>query len=124
MLTKGVGFGVCVCDCWTGGLADWLASYCLLLNNHPTTPPRVLQNPQDLQALGDVAGVVSRGLSADRISRLPQMTFKQLQQQRSGSGAVGGGGCGADADAEPHRCTICLVDLEDEGEGLILPYRH
>jgi hypothetical protein len=85
---------------------------------------------ENLQALGDVAGVVSRGLSADSIGSIPSLTLRQLSKQRSRSAGPleGAGSSGSSADAcgggdgggtkcldVPHRCTICLVDLEDDG---------
>jgi hypothetical protein len=95
--------------------------------NRPTNPPtnrptdQLTNRPtdQNLQALGDMAGVVSRGLSEAAIQKLPQMTLSQLQQQpgkqqrASDEAEACGGGASA---AEPHRCTICLVDLEEDGE--------
>lgn len=85
---------------------------------------------EDLQALGDVAGTVSRGLAAHSIQTLPQASFKQLASARrrgscggeppaaaAGATAAGEGeGAGAQLVATNlQRCTICLADFEEEG---------
>jgi hypothetical protein len=89
------------------------------------SPPR----SQDLQVLGDVVGVVSRGLSADAIAALPSVTVAQLQHAASGGGGgplsdAARGGPGSSSNGSegcppvvevPHRCSICLVDLDAEG---------
>ncbi|GBF98750.1 hypothetical protein Rsub_11156 [Raphidocelis subcapitata] len=93
---------------------------------------------EDLQVLGEVVGVVSRGLSADAIAALPSVTLAQLHQAASSSGggaaagaaeglcgsSSGGSGAGAPAVEAPHRCTICLVDLEADDVLKLLPCRH
>jgi hypothetical protein len=86
---------------------------------------------QDLQALGDVAGVVNRGLAAHAIQRLPQASFKQLSLQAAAAATAGAADeeqQGTEADvrgdtpaqhlavASLERCTICMDDFVDEGE--------
>lgn len=76
---------------------------------------------QELQALGEAAGTVSRGLSADAICRLSEASFRQLKQkqqwQQQQNDAPGQGtGAARSMVAGLQTCTICLVDFEDEGE--------
>lgn len=56
---------------------------------------------ESLQAIGDVAGVVSRGLAPAAIAALPLATLAQLRAHAGG-------------DA-PHACTICMGDFEEQG---------
>lgn len=93
---------------------------------------------EDLQALGEVAGSVSRGLAAAAIGRLPQVSFKQLsglaaatavtgsdgETQREGpaDGAAAAGLQGPLVVAD--RCTICLADFEDDDLLKVLSCKH
>ena len=61
---------------------------------------------EHLQAIGDVAGVVSRGLAPSAVAALPTAPLAALR-------ARGCGGCGS----APHACTICMADFEEEGES-------
>ncbi|KAI8464698.1 MAG: hypothetical protein J3K34DRAFT_490183 [Monoraphidium minutum] len=93
---------------------------------------------EDLSALGDVAGVVSRGLAPAAVAALPTASFKRLAAGAGGGGGggaeAGRGGAGAAAGAAGQdapavaaavsRCTICLVDFEEEDELKVLPCRH
>jgi hypothetical protein len=49
---------------------------------------------QDLNALGDVAGKVSKGLQCDAIQQLPQVQVGQLRQQHCNSNSSSSGCCG------------------------------
>lgn len=61
---------------------------------------------ENLQALGDVAGTVSKGLAPAAVAGLPLTALAALR-----AAAAAGGG------EVPHMCTICMVDFEEEGES-------
>ncbi|KAF6261915.1 hypothetical protein COO60DRAFT_714761 [Scenedesmus sp. NREL 46B-D3] len=85
---------------------------------------------EDLNALGDVAGKVSKGLQREAIQQLPQVQVGQLRRQRGGSGCGGSAGqqqaqrLAHKALAAASMCTICQCDYEDADMARLLPCGH
>ena len=71
-----------------------------------------------LQALGDVAGTVSRGLAPEAIAALPAATLATLRAAGRCGGS--GGDCGSGAG----RCAVCMVDFEEDDALRLLPCAH
>ncbi|KXZ43253.1 hypothetical protein GPECTOR_96g719 [Gonium pectorale] len=65
---------------------------------------------EDMLALGDLAGKVSKGLNAEALSRLPVQPVCSLR----GTGAA----------MLLDRCCICQLEFEDDDEATPLPCRH
>ncbi|KAG2432837.1 hypothetical protein HXX76_008570 [Chlamydomonas incerta] len=65
---------------------------------------------EDMLALGDLAGKVSKGLPHEVLARLPVQDVASL---RGGGGAI-----------TLDRCCICQVEFEDSDPATALPCRH
>ncbi|KAG2448890.1 hypothetical protein HYH02_006239 [Chlamydomonas schloesseri] len=65
---------------------------------------------EDMLALGDLAGKVSKGLPPEVLARLPVEAVGSL---KSGGGAI-----------LLDRCCICQVEFEDSDSATALPCRH
>lgn len=96
---------------------------------------------EQLTALGEAVGTVSRGLTAEAVAALPRTTYAELlAQRRTGAGALASGaaatsaalggnapsstaGQGA-AEQEEEQCPVCRLELEGSDELTLLPCRH
>ncbi|WIA23446.1 hypothetical protein OEZ85_000198 [Tetradesmus obliquus] len=87
---------------------------------------------EDLNAIGDVAGKVGKGMQRDAIQQLPQLQVGQLRQQcSSSSGCCGSSPTGRQVQqlaqkalAPASMCTICQCDYEDADMARLLPCGH
>jgi hypothetical protein len=74
---------------------------------------------EQLQQLGALAGVVSRGLAAETLALLPRGSLAQVRRAAAAAVVVGGGGKAPPPPLarEPEaRCAICCCEYEEEEE--------
>lgn len=92
---------------------------------------------QDLQALGDVVGTVSRGLAPHLVEQLPTCTYASLASAHSASssrpqegdlcrhqGPDSGSRCPQQQQGEAERCCVCQCEYEGQDQVTALPCRH
>lgn len=77
---------------------------------------------QELRALGDTVGVVSKGLSAEAIQTLPQAKYVHPQARESDVRKIKGQiHRGRDLD---EQCAVCRMEFETKNVVKVLPCKH
>eukprot|EP00878_Enallax_costatus_P013304 GHUV01013909.1.p1 GENE.GHUV01013909.1~~GHUV01013909.1.p1 ORF type:complete len:274 (+),score=126.30 GHUV01013909.1:476-1297(+) len=81
---------------------------------------------EDLNAIGDVAGKVSKGLQPEVINQLPVLQVQQIKQQQQcrGQGQVSQQQMAAKALQASALCAICQMDYDDSDHVKLLPCCH
>ena len=76
---------------------------------------------QELQALTEAVGVVSRGLTADTIAKLPESIYIHPSSKPAAKALQGPVHCGCDED---EQCAICRMEFETGNKVKHLPCKH
>eukprot|EP00887_Chlorella_sp_A99_P003597 scaffold7.g3597.t1 len=77
---------------------------------------------EELTALGEAVGTVSRGLPPAVVAALPLARYAALRAGRAGAGAGAAGG--QEGRDEEEQCPVCRVELGADDELRLLPCGH